>query len=100
MAKNVMAGGTYGEEKKLQEQISQGGINITPAEETQTQQFVAPPLQATDAFNPVTKYPSEPTLTGADKMGLVQVSGKEALRAAYNAYPSEAILQLYNSLDK
>lgn len=99
MAEDILVGGTYGEETKLEKQVQQGGVDITP-EETQGQQFVAPALQSIDAFNTGTQNPSEPTLTGADGMGLVQMSGKESLRLAYNAFPSETILQLYNSLDK
>ena len=99
MAEDILVGGTYGEETKLQNQISQGGVDITP-EETEEQQYVAPALQSIDAFNTGTQNPSEPTLTGAETMGLVQMSGKESLRLAYGAYPSETILQLYNSLDK
>lgn len=98
MAEDVMAGGTYGAEKNLQSQIEQGGP--IQAEEQQQPQYLPPALQSIDAFNTVTDNPSEATLTGADQMGILKMSGKEALRAAYNAYPSESILQLYNSLDE
>jgi len=100
MAEDIMAGGTYGKEKQLQDQVAQGGVDITPEQTQATQQFVAPPLQQIDAFSQATERASEPTATGTETMGLIQMSGKEALLAAYNAYPSEAILQLYNSLEQ
>ncbi len=98
MAEDVMAGGTYGAEKNLQSQIQQGG----PIQQSEQQepQYLPPALNQIDAFNTVTERPSEATITGADQMGILKMSGKEALRAAYNAYPSESILQLYNSLDE
>tara|TARA_R100001510_G_C7552774_1_gene135903 strand:+ start:181 stop:474 length:294 start_codon:yes stop_codon:yes gene_type:complete len=96
MAEDVMAGGTYGKEKELQTQIEQGGAI---QQEQQESQFLPPALNQIDAFNTVTERQSEPTITGADQMGLIKMSGKEALRAAYDAYPSESILQLYNSLE-
>ena len=40
MAEDILVGGTYGEETKIQNQISQGGVDITP-EETEEQQYVA-----------------------------------------------------------
>ena len=96
MAEDVMAGGTYGKEKDLQSQIEQGG----PIQGEQEPQYLPPALQQQAVFDTATDNPSEPTVTGADQMGILKMSGKEALRAAYNAYPSESILQLYNSLDE
>ena len=96
MVDDIMSEGTYGKEKELQTQIQQGGPIQSDAGQ---QQFVPPQLQQTDVFNQVSSRPSEPTIAGADQMGLVKMSGKEALRAAYSAYPSDSILQLYDSLD-
>ena len=98
MAEDVMAGGTYGKEKDLQSQIQQGGP--IQGEETQNQTFAPPALRQVDAFNQSTERASEPTATGVETMGLLKMSGKEALLVAYNAYPSETILQLYNSLEQ
>ena len=93
MAEDILVGGTYGEETKIQNQISQGGVDITPLKK-QEQQYVAPALQSIDAFNTGTQNPSEPTLTGADTMGLVQMSGKRSLRLAYGAYLAKQSLTI------